>query len=448
MTAVGPVTPVAAAARLRGQPGRVLCHAAADVVPGRGSVVAAWPWATLTVWPDRLEWGAGGVATVERGDPVAAIGRFLDAHAGPLAAAGPRTPRVVGYLAYDLGRAVERLGPRPPGPPVPDAWLAAYPALAWWPAGAATPTLVGDDAVAIARLAAAISAGPDVPGPPLWLGLATATQRRPPTIAARRHPRAARRATSTRSFRRATWPHRSRRAGRRAGAVRGARRGGAGGLRRPAEAGPVTVVSVARVLLPGRRPAGDRADQGHRPRAAAADVDAAAAASWRSTPKDAAEHLMIVDLERNDLGRIAEVGSVAVDELGKVVALPTVFHLVSTVSARPRPGLTWAALVRATFPGGSITGAPKVRAMQLIDQLEPVARGAYCGALGWFGTGGGLDLAIAIRIAQLTADNLAIHVGGGIVFDSEPAAELAETDDKAAAWRAALARLTAPGAPA
>ncbi|MEZ4404855.1 MAG: chorismate-binding protein, partial [Kofleriaceae bacterium] len=216
------------------------------------------------------------------------------------------------------------------------------------------------------------------------------------------------------------------------------------------EAGPVTVVSGSPECF--LRRAGDRLVtapiKGTRPRAAAADVDAAAAAELAVHPKDAAEHLMIVDLERNDLGRIAEVGSVAVDELGKVVALPTVFHLVSTVSARPRPGLTWAALVRATFPGGSITGAPKVRAMQLIDQLEPVARGAYCGALGWFGTGGGLDLAIAIRIAQLTADNLAIHVGGGIVFDSEPAAELAETDDKAAAWRAALARLTAPGAPA
>ena len=113
------------------------------------------------------------------------------------------------------------------------------------------------------------------------------------------------------------------------------------------------------------------------------------------------------------------------------------------MSARPRPGTTWAELVRATFPGGSITGAPKIRAMQIIDELEPVARGPYCGALGWFGTGGALDLAIAIRIAAVADDQLAVHVGGGIVADSDPAAELAETEDKAAGWRAALARLEA-----
>ena len=105
------------------------------------------------------------------------------------------------------------------------------------------------------------------------------------------------------------------------------------------------------------------------------------------------------------------------------------------------PATTWAELLRATFPGGSITGAPKIRAMQIIDELEPVARGPYCGALGWFGSGGALDLAIAIRIAAITPAALAVHVGGGIVADSEPLAELAETDDKAAGWRAALALL-------
>ena len=156
--------------------------------------------------------------------------------------------------------------------------------------------------------------------------------------------------------------------------------------------------------------------------------------------KDAAEHLMIVDLERNDLGRIAETGSVRVDELGYVVELPALYHKVSRVSARPRAGIGYAALLRATFPGGSITGAPKVRAMELIDELELARRGPYCGAFGYFGAGA-FDLAIAIRIGVIRGHELRIHVGGGIVADSDPAAELAETELKAKGWVDALAQL-------
>jgi para-aminobenzoate synthetase component 1 len=160
-----------------------------------------------------------------------------------------------------------------------------------------------------------------------------------------------------------------------------------------------------------------------------------------ASSKDAAEHLMIVDLERNDLGRIAETGSVAVDDLGYIVELPTLYHKVSRVSAKPRAGLGFGDLLRATFPGGSITGAPKVRAMQLIDELEPARRGPYCGAFGYFGARGAFDLAIAIRIGVLKGNELRVHVGGGIVADSDAAAELAETDVKAAGWTAAIARL-------
>ncbi|MGE3459928.1 MAG: chorismate-binding protein, partial [Kofleriaceae bacterium] len=145
-----------------------------------------------------------------------------------------------------------------------------------------------------------------------------------------------------------------------------------------------------------------------------------------------------VDLERNDLGRIAETGSVSVDELGYVVELPALYHKVFRVSAHPRTGTGYAALLRATFPGGSITGAPKVRAMQLIDELEPAVRGPYCGALGYFGAGGAFDLAMGIRIGVLVRDELRVHVGGGIVADSDPLAELAETETKAAGWVAAL----------
>jgi anthranilate synthase component 1 len=157
--------------------------------------------------------------------------------------------------------------------------------------------------------------------------------------------------------------------------------------------------------------------------------------------KDGAEHLMIVDLERNDLGRIAETGSVRVDELGYVVELPALYHKVSRVRARPRAGIGYGSLLRATFPGGSITGAPKVRSMELIDELEPARRGPYCGAFGFFGGSGAFDLAIAIRIGVIVGSELRVHVGGGIVTDSDPAAELAETELKAKGWVAALAAL-------
>ena len=154
------------------------------------------------------------------------------------------------------------------------------------------------------------------------------------------------------------------------------------------------------------------------------------------SPKDAAEHLMIVDLERNDLGRIAVPGSgVASIALAYPVELPALHHLVSRVSGQPRAGVTYAQLLRAMFPGGSITGAPKVRAMQIIDELEPARRGPYCGALGYFGAGGRFDLAIGIRIGVLAGGELrqTCTSGGGIVADeSDPAAELAETETKAA----------------
>jgi para-aminobenzoate synthetase component 1 len=155
-------------------------------------------------------------------------------------------------------------------------------------------------------------------------------------------------------------------------------------------------------------------------------------------PKELAEHLMIVDLERNDLGRVARIGTVSVDDYARVVTLPTVHHLESTVSARLRPGVGVAELLRATFPGGSITGAPKVRAMQIIDELEPVRRGVYTGALGCIGPGDTMELSIVIRTAVIGRGALRLHVGGGIVADSIPARELVETEEKAASWRSGL----------
>jgi para-aminobenzoate synthetase component 1 len=154
-----------------------------------------------------------------------------------------------------------------------------------------------------------------------------------------------------------------------------------------------------------------------------------------ASEKDRAEHVMIVDLERNDLGRVCRTGSVRVDGPARVLELPTVLHLVSTVRGVLRADVGLAALLEATFPGGSITGAPKRRAMEIIDQLEPVARGPYTGATGWLGAAGDLDLAVAIRTALVSGGRLALSLGGGIVADSTPESEWAETEVKARAFQ-------------
>jgi para-aminobenzoate synthetase component 1 len=175
--------------------------------------------------------------------------------------------------------------------------------------------------------------------------------------------------------------------------------------------------------------------KGTRPRGRDPAADAAARAALLASPKDRAEHVMIVDLERNDLGRVAVPGSVVVEGLSRIVELPTVFHLATTVRARLRSGVGLAALLRATFPGGSVTGAPKRRAMEIIDELEPVARGIYTGATGWLGAAGDLDLGLAIRTAVIQGGQFTLFVGGGIVADSDPSEELVETEVKARAFQ-------------
>jgi len=155
--------------------------------------------------------------------------------------------------------------------------------------------------------------------------------------------------------------------------------------------------------------------------------------------KDRAENLMIVDLVRNDLGRVCATGSVAVPELFAVEEYARVFQMVSTVTGRLAPGRDALDLVRATFPPGSMTGAPKIAAMRLLDRLEPVRRGIYSGAVGWLDARGGADLAVVIRTLLVREGRALLHVGAGIVADSDPRAEWRETLDKAAALLDALA---------
>ena len=148
-------------------------------------------------------------------------------------------------------------------------------------------------------------------------------------------------------------------------------------------------------------------------------------------PKERAEHVMLIDLERNDLGRIAAPGSVEVDELMSVESYAHVHHIVSNVRARLRPQVTPGQVIAATFPGGTITGCPKVRCMQIIAELEQAARGAYTGAFGWLNRDGDMDLNILIRSAEVQGAGLRFRTGAGIVVDSDPLKELDETRAKA-----------------
>lgn len=184
-------------------------------------------------------------------------------------------------------------------------------------------------------------------------------------------------------------------------------------------------------LPDGRRRIVNRPIKGTRPNAPGM------AAELLASEKDKAELAMIVDLQRNDLGRICEVGSVVVTEPRAIETHPTVLHGVATVEGVLRDGVTLTDILRATFPCGSIAGCPKIRAMEIIEELEPVRRGAYCGAIGWIGHGE-MELSVAIRTMTIRGGVAYVPVGGGIVADSDPAEEYAETLVKARAMLAAL----------
>jgi para-aminobenzoate synthetase component 1 len=195
------------------------------------------------------------------------------------------------------------------------------------------------------------------------------------------------------------------------------------------------VVSASPELFLARR--GDRIwtmpIKGTRPRGAAAEL--------RASEKDAAEHVMIVDLERNDLSRVCEAGTVHWPELMATRELAGVEHMVSTVEGTLRRGVGLAEILRATFPGGSVTGAPKIAAVDLIAQLEPVGRGASMGAIGRIHGNGDFDLTLTIRTFAIADGAIHLWVGGGIVWDSDPATEVEES------WVKARPLLEAVGAP-
>ena len=205
--------------------------------------------------------------------------------------------------------------------------------------------------------------------------------------------------------------------------------------------GDVTVLSASPERFLRLDPGGQvetRPIKGTRPRGLGPMHDAALGRALAESVKDRAENVMIVDLLRNDLSRVCRPGTVRVPELFALEQHPTVHHLVSTVLGELEPGADAVDLVRASFPGGSITGAPKVRAMEIIAELEPTRRGIYCGAIGYLSATGAMDTSIVIRTMVLRDGELYFQAGGGIVADSDPELEYRETLDKAAGLIATL----------
>jgi para-aminobenzoate synthetase component I len=180
--------------------------------------------------------------------------------------------------------------------------------------------------------------------------------------------------------------------------------------------------------------------KGTRPRSADPARDTQLAFELQTSGKETAELVMITDLLRNDLGRVCEFGSVEVPDLARIEHFPHVHHLISTVQGRLRPGVSHCAALARCFPGGSITGAPKFRAMEIIDELEPVTRGPYTGAMGYLGFNSQSHVSIVIRTAICAGNRAHFQVGAGIVADSDPEAEYEETSAKARGFIEALQR--------
>lgn len=413
---------------------------------GHSSFAGSAPIAQLVVEHDgRVRRFIDGRWKVLESDPVDAISRFVEASQAPAAKAGPgevqaidarNLPRTVGYLAYELGMFSEPACARALGRVrdmlrTPLAVLSTYGSVDVWDPRCETIARVSfDDAPR-----EAVTTG----GSPLssadWKETSRATYRRGFDTIKRAigageiyQANLSRRivagledepaALYSRLRRTQPVPH--------------------GGF---VDCGPFQLLSnspetflirkadhIVTRPIKGTRPRGQHRTSDHRLRS-----DLAA------DPKENAEHLMIVDLERNDLGRIARTGTVAVTRFAGVESFATVHHLVSDVEAQLRGGVDLAAVLRATFPGGSITGAPKIRAMELLSEVEENRRGPYCGAIGFFNGSRHFEMSIAIRTAVTCCGRAVYSTGGGIVADSDCEREWEETEVKAAAFRACLA---------
>lgn len=425
---------------------------------GRYSFMGSRPFLVFTARGNKWTVLRDGRVEQGQGEPFQALGRLL-AHWTMESPAGapPFLAGAVGFAGYEAGRMLERLHPsRVPTPGIPDlcfafydsvlacdtlrgeAWLAGTGLRGPWASSAqAQATRAREIAVRLA------TAPPDRPHRQFRLTseLSSSLPRGKYIDAVGEIKEAIRQgevyqANLTRRFS-ASW------AGDPVALYLGLREVSPAPFSAFLDFGRVKVVSSSpeRFLRVRGRRVETRPIKGTRPRMGSPSADRKMALDLLRSPKDAAEHVMIVDLERNDLGRVCQAGTVKVAELAALEVYPQVFHLTSTVTGRLRDGVTATDVLRASFPGGSITGAPKIRAMELLARLEPEPRDIYTGALGWIAFSGDCDLSIAIRTVTLAGRRLSFGVGGGIVADSNPEEEYHETLHKAQGMLRALGAL-------
>lgn len=447
--------PLAAFAVLAGEKGAMLLDGgAAEGDRARYSILAADPFAWIEVARDGSVMRDG---TMLAADPFTALEMALRPFARPVPAGlPPFTGGAVGVMGYELGRHLERLpAPRRTGLDLPDMAFGLYDTVAVIDHGSGEAWVVsgaereGDRLArpALSRLLARslrdrLAAAP-VPARDPGDGLL----RRPGWQAELAPADYRARVARILDYIRAGDIYQANMTQRFLGRLRsGVTAWDAYRLLRPRTAAPFSAflnLGGGRAIASGSPErflslAADgaietRPIKGTRPRHADAARDAALAAELLASEKDRAENLMIVDLLRNDLSRVAEIGSVKVPSLWGLESYRTVHHLTSVVTGRLRPGLGPVDLLRASFPGGSITGAPKIRAMEIIHELEPARRGPYCGSVMWIGWDGAMDSSIIIRTAAIAGDKVQVQAGGGIVADSDPEAEYQESLTKARA---------------
>ncbi|TAJ19117.1 MAG: aminodeoxychorismate synthase component I [Dehalococcoidia bacterium] len=442
----------AAAARLRGRPGLAwLDSSLVDGRLGRWSVVASDPRWTLTGYEDGVLLECAGGPRRLQGGALRAFARAAEAEQRVTLPAGapdglPFAGGAIGYLGFELGREVERVPATTRddigAPVLAFGW---YDAAFVWDALAQRGWLVGRaEAVAVLRGRLEAAAGRETEQPRRGsAGLLRSNMTRQAYLAAVERARSyiasgdIYQVNLTQRFSAVTDTdgfdlyRRLREVSPAPFAAYLDVRGAFGGVE-------VLSSSPERFLRVDGAHLQTRPIKGTRPRGATPEEDARLGAELRASTKDLAEHVMIVDLERNDFGRIATPGSVRVPSFAALESYRQVHHLVSTVEAERAPGVGLEATLRAMFPGGSISGAPKVRALEIIDELEPTVRGVYCGSIGYVSAHGPIDLNIAIRTITL-ADGVAhLHVGGAIVHDSDPADEYDETLAKARGMARAL----------
>jgi anthranilate synthase component 1 len=461
-------TPVGVYTKLAGGPGTFLLESAEQGAAwSRYSFVGVRSAATLVERDGRAQWlGTPPAGVPVDGDPVTALRETVAALSGPFSPAPdlpPLTGGMVGYLSYDLVRHFERLPSiAEDDVPLPELGMML-----------ATDLVVLDhfDGSAILVANAVLSAGADDrerraayhhavgrldamttalsrPTPPM---ISTVSRAGPGEVTSRTPPGDYQKAVEQ--------AKEAIRAGECFQIVVGQR------FERATDADPLDVYRVLRATNPspymyllrfddfdivGSSPeahlkvgADRRATlhpiAGTRWRGATPEQDNALAAELLADPKERAEHVMLVDLGRNDLGRVSKAGSVEVPDFARIERYSHVMHIVSTVVSELRDDRTAFDALAATFPAGTLSGAPKVRAMEIIEELEPTRRGLYGGTVGYLGFGGDMDMAIAIRTALMKNGVAYVGAGAGIVADSDPAAEEQESRNKAAAVLAAIA---------